>query len=204
MIFYTLCSAEKAMNQEKVLPVRARIIIEMLGSPKEHLEKTLHDYVAKLKKEPTLKFEKEDYAEANAREEGLFAAFVELELTFKDIAHLLAFCFDAMPSSVEILSPLEFAFAAKDFEGLLNDLQARLHTVDLALKNLKATNKILDTNAMNVLHNFIIRELSNGSNTIAELSKTVGIQPDKLEPYLEMLINNKRIARTGETYKVIQ
>lgn len=171
----------------------------MLGTPKEHVEKTLRDYVTHLKDDKTVHIHKEDYASAEKRGE-LYATFVEIDMTFKDVYHLIAFCFDAMPGSVEILEPLELKMPAKDFEGLINDLQARLHSVDMALKNLKATNQVIDMNAVNVLHNLIIYACKQTPKTAEELAAIAGLPADKIPPFLEKLVMDNRIKKSGTTY----
>lgn len=179
--------------------VHARVIIEMLGGPKEHVVKTLKDYIGKLKEEKTLQVVKEDYADPEPRD-GLFSMFVELEMWFKDADHLLAFCFDAMPSSVEILAPEHITMHSKEFEGLVNDLQAKLHTVDLALKEARATIQVLDSNAMNVLNNFVVYTLKQGPKTAEELSVVTGLQVEKVIAFMDRLIESKRVTKNGKQY----
>jgi len=189
------------MEQSLLPRVRSRLIIEMLGSPKAHVEKTLKDYVAKLRTDKTVQILKEDYAETQDRD-GLFATFVELDIWFKDIHHMLAFCFDAMPSTVEILEPRELKIDAGELQNLINDLQARLHTVDLALKEVKATLKVVDTNAMNALRNFTIYALQQGTKTPEELGKIVGLSAQTMQPYLDKLIAANKIKKDGNKYSI--
>lgn len=179
--------------------VHARVIIEMLGSPKEHIVQTLKDYITQLKNDKTLKIVSEDTAEPEARDGKLFSVFTELDIWFKDVDHLIAFCFDAMPSSIELLEPETLTLKSKDFEGILNDLQAKLHTVDLAIKKLRATNQVLDTNAMNVFRNFVTYALKQ-PKTIDDLSKVVGMPADKLTDFLQPMLNEKKIKKEGNTY----
>ena len=188
------------MEQALLPRVKTRLIIEMLGSPKEHVTQTLKDYMATLKKDKTVQVLAEDYAVPQDRGDGLFAVFVEVEMWFKDPNHLLAFCFDAMPSSIEIMEPLQFTLHAKDFEGLLNDLQARLHTVDLALKSLKATAKVIDSNAVNIFRNFIIHALKHGAKTQDDLAKIIGVTPAQLQAFLDTLVAEHKIKKEGNNY----
>lgn len=189
------------MEQALLPRVRARVIIEMLGSPKDHLTKTLKEYIAQLRKDKTVQVLKEDFAEPQDRD-GLFAQFVELELWFKDVHHLLAFCFDAMPSSVEVIEPQDMHIDGRELQNFLNDLQSRLHTVDLALKEVKATLKVIDTNAVNVLRNFVIYALTQGTKTPEELAKIVGLTPEGIQAYLDKLVAAKRIKKDGTKYSV--
>ena len=191
------------MEQELMQKVRVRLIIEMLGSPKEHLVKTLKDYVNKLKSEPTIQILKEDFAEPEKRDGDLYAVFVEIEAWFKDSNHLIAFCFDAMPSSVEIIEPVELKMPGKEFEGLVNDLQARLHTIDRTLKELKALNKIIDTNAVNVMHNFIVYALKQGEKTPEEMGELIGLPADKIKHFMDKIVEENKAKKTGEKYSLL-
>ena len=187
------------MEQALLPRVKSRVTIEMLGSPKAHIEKTLKDYVAKLGKDKTVQILKEHYSPAQERD-GLFAIFVELEMWFKDVHHLLAFCFDAMPSTVEIMEPRELHIDAGEFQNFLNDMQARLHTVDLALKELKATLRIVDKNAINALNNFTIHLVKQGQQNAETLSKIIGIPAQALQAYLDKLVAEGRIKKEGTHY----
>jgi hypothetical protein len=191
------------MEQTLLQRVRARLIIEMLGAPQDHVERTLKDYIGKLRQDKTIQMLKEDYSTTEARDGGLFATFVEIEAWFKDTHHLLAFCFDAMPSTVEIIDPMEVKLSAGEFGMLLNDLQARLHTVDLALKQVKAQLKIVDTNALNVLRNFLIYALKQGEKSADELGKAVGLTAEIVQPYLDRLVADKRAKKSGTKYAIV-
>ncbi len=178
--------------------IYARIILEMLGAPKQYIEQTLKDYVAKIKKEGT-DIKKEKYEEATPQDK-LFSTFCELEIKFKNLTELLAFCFEALPSSVEILEPIELQINAPQLSGFLNDLQARLHEADLIIKSVHAQNKIIDSNTFAVLNNFIVYILKDSSKTIEELSEKTGIIPKELKPFLKKLEENKKITFDGTKY----
>ncbi|MEK6822681.1 MAG: hypothetical protein AABY13_02535 [Nanoarchaeota archaeon] len=172
---------------EGLPPVKAKVIIEMLGSPKEHLMKTLQDYINALKERKDLTVLSQDIAEAAERDK-LFSTFTELEINFKSVEKLLDFCFESMPSSVEIIEPDELILHAGAFSDLLNDLQARLHQVDMSMKQLSAQSAIIDKNAMGVLHNFIKFLTKEGGKTSEELAPTVGIKKAQLEVFLESMV----------------
>jgi hypothetical protein len=188
--------------EEQSQSVTARLIIEMLGSPADHIMNTLKNYVGKLKEEPTVEVLKEEYAEPQPTEKGMFTVFVELEMKFQDSNHLVAFCFDAMPSSVEVIEPEVLNMPAKEFEGLINDLQARLHTVDLAIKKLKATTKVLDQNAVNTFRNFITFILKQSDKTEKELSELIGVSEQHIKSFTDKMVEDKKIKREGDKLSI--
>jgi len=67
-------------------------------------------------------------------------------MIIKGIPKLIGFCFDYMPSSIEISKPDEFVMKKSTVENLMNDLQARLHDVDMIIKKQKNENDFLRKN----------------------------------------------------------
>ena len=145
-------------QQGKVL---ARVILEIMGAPKEHVEATLKDYVENLKQDNTIKIVKEDMAPPE-KQKTLFSVFSELEIWFDSPQRLIDFCFDSMPSSVEIIKPDEMSIDSKKLTDTLNDLQAKLHNNDMIVKTTNAKNKILDKNTKGIIRNFVFFMLEEG------------------------------------------
>lgn len=177
-----------------------RVIIEMLGGPKEHIVAVMKNYLEQLKKNEKIQIVKEFISEPEDQEK-LFSIFSELEIWFSDFEMLIDFCFEAMPSSIEVLEPAEMKLKASEFSGLLNDLQAKIHTVDMAIKELTANNKILDNNAKNLLVNLIVVSL-NKPKKLSQLSKDIGITEDKLEPFLKNLVDRGKLVKKDEKYEI--
>lgn len=175
-----------------------RAIIQMLGAPKEYIEETLKNYIEKLKKDG-LQIIKEDYVPAEKAGE-LFGAFVELEVNFDDTAGLLDFCFDSMPASVEILEPEELKFESRILTGLLNDMQAKLHEIDMIVKSVRAQNKVLDTNALVVFNNFIIYVASKEPKTTEEIAAVIGTKPTHLQPFINKMVEAGKLKKEGQKY----
>ena len=76
------------MPEEKLIAenthIRCKIIIEMLGKPKGHVEKTLKMYIDKVREDSSLIVLNADFADA--QEKGnLWTTFVELEMIIKGI-----------------------------------------------------------------------------------------------------------------------
>ena len=115
--------------------MNARVIIEIVGSPKEHIEEVMKQLVEKIKEEKKLL--KYNIFEAQEKEK-LFFTFTEMEMRFDNVEGLIGFCFDYMPSSVEILGEKEINVKKEEIENVINDLLAKLHEYDMVLKNLRA------------------------------------------------------------------
>ena len=124
--------------------LKARAVIEILGSPEEHVQKTMQMILDKTKQYPnaTITSEKLFPAEKMS-DKKLWSTFAELEMEAKTIQTLMGFCFDFMPSSLEILEPEEMSLQHHTISDFLNDLLARLHHYDMILKNIHAENILL-------------------------------------------------------------
>lgn len=122
--------------------IHLRAIIEILGFPKEHVEETMKLIINKLKEEKDVEYINNKIHET--KEAGkLFSTFAEIEFKLNNMENLIDFCFNYMPSSIEIISPDKFHLEHIEISGFLNDLMARLHRTDMLLKNIIAENKVL-------------------------------------------------------------
>lgn len=125
------------MEDKKII---LRAIIEIMGIPKDHVEKTMQLVLEKFKNE--YKVLKENLNEATQVKQ-FWSTFVELEVEIDQIDQIIAICFDYMPSSIEVMEPANFNVKNQDISDLMNDLLAKLHRYDMILKNLNAENTLL-------------------------------------------------------------
>ncbi len=134
------------MDEQKI---KARIVIELLGSPKEHVEETMNIVMDKLKKETGVKLLKEvTYkAEQTDKIKPMWSAFSDVDLELSSTKKLLDVCFDYMPSSVEIISPENLVVTSHDYEYLFNELLGQLHQFSFTAKQLAAENLYLKEKA---------------------------------------------------------
>jgi hypothetical protein len=189
----------EAEKQGENAHIRCRTIIEVLGKPKEHVENAIKDYIEHIKEDSELVILNEDYSEI--KEQGkLWSKFVELELVIKGTKKLIAFCFEYMPSSLEILKPENLILTNAELANLLNDLQARLHSVDMVVKKLKAENDFLRLNMNAVLHNSILICLKVSRLNLEQLSQITGVDRKELEAFAEKLVKENKIKKEGGIY----
>ena len=126
------------------MKLKVRAIIEILGSPEEHVKKTMQMILDKVKQYPDTKvLSDKSFPAEKMGDKNLWSTFTELDLEVKTIQTLTGFCFDFMPSSLEIIEPEEMMMQHHAISDVLNDLLARLHQYDMVLKNIHAENIIL-------------------------------------------------------------
>lgn len=184
---------------EKIL---CRVVIEVLGKPKEHIEQAIKSYIEKIKKDERYKILREEFAELKKQESELWATFTELEMEIKDVQDLIGFCFDYMPSVVEILKPSKLILSDKDFSDFFNDLQARLHQVDMVAKQVKMENDGLKVNMGKLLRNYLTVLLGKGDSSLKQLSRLTGVAEEKLGDYLDNLIDEGLVKMEKGVYSL--
>ncbi len=117
-----------------------RVVIEILGSPKEHVEKTMGMVIEKFKEEYDVKKEKLHKAEQIKQ---FWNTFVEFEVEIDKIEKIIDISFNYLPSSIEVIEPSHINIKNQEFSNIFNDLLAKLHNYDMFLKNLRAENVLL-------------------------------------------------------------
>ena len=178
-----------------------RAVIEVLGKPPEHVDQSLKEYVENIKKNKDYEVSKEKYAPIQKQEkQELWSNFAELEIKTGKVEHLTSFCFEYMPSMIEVLEPEEISWTEQEFSVFLNDLQSRLHQIDLIAKEVKAENDQLKRNQASLLRNYIVVLLSHNNLTSEQLSQLMGVNKDKLEDYLDLLIDEGKIGLKEKIY----
>jgi hypothetical protein len=189
---------EKKDKYEGGFVVRA--ICELLGAPKEHIDATMKTLVEKAKSLPDAKVLKEKVFEAKEHDNGLFSSFVELEISFKKFNGLMDFCFNFMPSSIEIVEPEKFSIDAQTINAWINELQGRLHQVDKVAKESTLYRTAINKQIAALVRTNILTHLMHGPLEPKSLSDYVGINEASIKPFIDMLVKNKQIKLEGEKY----
>lgn len=178
--------------------VVCRAIFEMAGNPKEHVEKTLSEYIAKVKEDPDYIFLKE-HSEPTEENEGIWSTFIEAEILITSLEKLNILCFNLGPASVEILLPEERSFTDKGLTNLYNDFISKLHEAGMEIKSLSSESDLLKVNLNRAIRNCIILSITE-PKTAQDISEKVGIDTEHLQPFLEALIREKSLVKDGEKY----
>jgi len=171
-----------------------RAVVEVLGKPKEHVDSTLKGYIQKLKENSRYEVAKEEIAELKQHEESeLWMAFAELEIKASGVADIIDFCFDYMPSMIEVIEPEELRLDSLTVSSFLNDMQAKLHGVDMIAKQMKMENQLINSSLAKLLNNYIMVLLRDHNLSSEHLSKLTGMKTEILEDYLDKMIDEGKI-----------
>lgn len=191
--------------------IRCRVIIELAGKPKEHVEKTMKDYITQLKEEKGIVVLQEEIAALKEMDTGaqedekikeLWTTFAEIEMMVEEFERLTAFCIMYMPSSVEIIEPEQMQVDSQQFTRFFNDLQARLHQLDMIAKQEKTEVQFLRKNLHGLLKNYVTLLLRKQALRAEQLSMLTGVGVPIMEDFLDTLIEKGQVVMEGETYKV--
>jgi len=123
-----------------------RAIIEVAGFPEEHIRNILGEVVNHIKGNNHLQVVREHVSDVKNVKDKLFSGFIELELRGPGFNALNQFCYDYMPSSIEILDMEKITVPAQEVMDSVNDMLAKLHEYHAMITNLSSQVKVLQAN----------------------------------------------------------
>lgn len=179
------------MAEEKS-EVIARVILNVAGKPKEHVDDSMRQMIETIEKEKGIKILKKKIMKAQ-KEESYFSSVSEIDIRLEDSSALMGFCLDYMPSSVEVIEPDVVEMDTLGMSGILNDMLSKLHHVNMGYASIKAENQLLKQNGENLLKNLVMLSIKEKPKEIGEVSKDMGIKPEHLKPFLERYVKEGKI-----------
>lgn len=123
------------------MKLTVRMVVEVLGTPQEHVEKTIKLIIERFKEEEGVKVITAKGYEAE-KIKAFWSTFCDLEFQVEDFEKLTNICFNYMPSSLEIVEPPEMKIQVSQMNNFLNDLMGKLHGYDMIIKDINARKKI--------------------------------------------------------------
>lgn len=110
----------------------ARLVLEVMGKPKEHLIETLEDLSKKISEEKGVKLEEKKIHEPTLvkDQKDLFTTFAEIEVEVENPGFLALLMFKYMPAHIEVISPENFVMTNNSYADILNEVTRRLHGYD--------------------------------------------------------------------------
>lgn len=182
--------------------VIVNVLVEVVGKPKEHVVESLKTMIDKIKSEKGINILREKTFDPKPKD-NYFSTFSEIEIEFDDPSHIVSFCFDYMPSSIEIIEPADLELESHLLAEILNDLLAKLHSANMNLANVRAENQMLKNNSEALLKNIIMISLKE-PKTLEEVSPLIGIKSEELEPFLNKFIEEGRIKKDNNKYSLVK
>ncbi len=112
--------------------IHAIMIVEVAGRPPEYLINSLQMHVDKMKDISGVELVSSKLATPRKldEEKDLYTMFAEVEVKTDSFAKLLDLVFEFMPSSIEVIDPLDIELNLQEATMFMNDLSGRLHKYD--------------------------------------------------------------------------
>jgi hypothetical protein len=183
--------------------IHVTVLFELIGNPKEHIEKTMESFLATINEDKhiiTIKEEMEETLELE-QSKGLFSTAAEVDYLILGIEKLTWFAFNFLPANIEIKAPEELTFKDKDLSDWMNDLLARLHEVNTVHTALKSEHTVLVKNLNNAIRNNVLLALETGASDAKSVSKKIGLGETASQQFLEALVKEEKAVLAGKKYK---
>ena len=126
--------------------IRAMLIMEIIGKPKDYLVSSLEKYINQIDEEKGVRVLSKDIKEPVLMKESkeFYTTFAEVELDVDDILYLAIVMFKYMPAHIEIISPELIALTNNGWSDILSELIRRLHGYDEVARIMQAEKAILE------------------------------------------------------------
>jgi len=141
-----------------MVKIQARMILEILGRPKDYMLSALSQLIERLSKENgILILEKKVHEPVHVKDsKDLYTTFVELTLQIDTITQYFGILFAYMPSNIEVIFPESLTLNNCEFNELSIRLAQRLHDYDTITKKCLmektiAENKLKESSAHPIL-----------------------------------------------------
>ncbi|MFW5746377.1 MAG: hypothetical protein ACOCWQ_02375 [Nanoarchaeota archaeon] len=178
----------------------ARVILELVGKPKEHITKTLKGYIKKIEEDERYILMDKTVKRPKKTEQSMYSVFAELQIMVKDLRTVFDFSMDYMPASIEVEHPEKITLDMHTASDIANDFVGKLHHVDLGVKGVAQKNRILSQSVGILIQNAILILLNLGAKSKKEIAQYIGVQEEQLPVFLKKLIEDKKITEKDGTY----
>ena len=125
--------------------IKAKFIIEILGRPVEHIEKTLAELTDKIgtEKGVSLLHKEINKAKKVEKADNLWTAFADIDLSFESLPIFMNIVMNYMPAHVEVYEPEMFKMNAFEMNEFANFIVSKLHNYDALAKRMMGEREIL-------------------------------------------------------------
>ena len=141
------------LKEEQGEGIKAILILEIIGKPKEHLVETLESLIKKMDSEPGVKVIEKKIQEPVIMKanKDFFTTFAEVEVEVSGIMDLVILMFQYMPAHIEIIYPELIALTNQGWSDILSELTRRLHGYDEIARVLGVEKDILERKLRDIL-----------------------------------------------------
>jgi hypothetical protein len=179
--------------------ILAQVSFEVIGNPKDYVEKTIKDFVENIRNDQGITILSEEYGDAEELEGGLFSTYVDTELLSVNLDKFNWLCVNFMPASIEIIAPEEMRIKDKDLTNWFNDLLAKLHDVTARFRTLSEKEEAFIKSMNAMVQNSVLLAAEHYHDP-KQICQKIGIELEQLNPFFEALVKSKKLEKKGEGY----
>ncbi|MGM5480016.1 MAG: hypothetical protein ACQESC_00985 [Nanobdellota archaeon] len=179
--------------------VRATVIFELVGKPKEHVTQSIKAYLENIKTDSQIEVIDEDYEDTEEMEEGMFSTVVEADMLIASLEKFTWLCINFTPASIEMIEPESVTITQKEWGNWMNDLLSNLHEIGMTTKTLRNQNTGLVKNFNAMTRNAILLALQKPLDA-KTISKRIGLDEKNTTKYLEALKKENKITQKQQHY----
>ncbi|MEK6915827.1 MAG: hypothetical protein AABW89_04780 [Nanoarchaeota archaeon] len=128
------------------MPVlKSKFILEILGRPAEHLEKSLSELVDKMGSDKGLSIIHKEIHKPKKVEkaDNLWTTFADIDLSFESLPIFFNAIMTYLPAHIEVYEPDLFKINAFELNEFANFVVSRLHNYDALAKRMMSEREIL-------------------------------------------------------------
>jgi len=135
--------------------IRAMLILEIVGRPKEHIIESLEKIIKEMDNEKDINIISKKINEPVLMKDrkDFYTSFAEVEVQAEKILNFMILIFRYMPAHVEILYPEIIALQNNDWNDILSELVRRLHGYDEVARVISTEKMILEKKLRDMLEN---------------------------------------------------
>jgi len=127
------------------MTIKAKLIIEILGRPVEHLKQTISDLVDKIGTEKGVSLLNKEIHDVKKVEkaDNLWTTFADIDLSFESLPILFNTVMTYLPAHIEIYEPEGFKMNTFEMNDFVNFVVQKLHNYDALAKRMVSEREIL-------------------------------------------------------------
>ena len=132
--------------------IKAKLIIEIMGRPPEHVKEALNTLVIKMGSEKGITLIDKKYHEPKPIEKSkdLFITFADVDVEFETIENFFNILMGYLPAHAEIYEPEKFKLDANNINELGNFILGKLHRYDAVTKRMLVEKNMLSEQLKNL------------------------------------------------------
>lgn len=177
------------------------IVFELIGNPKEYVEKALKVVLDSIHKNENLKIVGYEIGDPEEVQGGMWGAFCDSEILVKDLITLNWVATNFSPASIEIIEPTEITLKDKQLTDIYGDFLSHIHAFNTTLIDLRSKSKTMQKNINAVVRNSILVSLVKESKPVEDISKMIGISVENIMPVLDAMIKENKLELVENKYK---